>query len=70
MVPLMFLGGAPYGYCYIGKNDGAGVARYEIQEQEAEVVRQIFTWIGRDRWSIGDVKRHEQSGLGTGKAEP
>ena len=52
------LGGAPYGYCYIGKNDGAGAARYEIQEQEAEVVRQIFTWIGRERWSLGDVKRH------------
>ena len=52
------LGGAPYGYRYIKKNDGADVARYEIQEQEAEVVRQIFTWIGRERWSIGDVKRH------------
>ncbi|MES9985821.1 MAG: recombinase family protein, partial [Candidatus Thiodiazotropha sp. 6PLUC6] len=58
------LGGAPYGYRYITKNDGAGIARYEIAEREAAVVRKIFTWVGEDRLSIGDVKRHlENEGI-------
>jgi site-specific DNA recombinase len=51
------LGGAPYGYRYVGKHEGGGVARYEILEQEARVVRQMFEWIGRDRLSIGEVCR-------------
>jgi len=29
------LSGAPYGYRYVGKQDGTGVARYEIVEEEA-----------------------------------
>src|SRR4051794_19213482 len=51
------LSGAPYGYRYIGKHDGDGVARYEIIEEQAQVVRQIFAWVGRDRLSIGEVCR-------------
>jgi site-specific DNA recombinase len=51
------LSGAPYGYRYIGKHDGDGVARYEIVEEQAQVVRQIFDWVGRDRLSIGEVCR-------------
>src|SRR4051812_35508736 len=51
------LSGAPYGYRYIGKHDGDGVARYEILEAEARVVRQVFEWVGRDRLSIGEVCR-------------
>src|SRR5439155_22628326 len=35
------LGGAPYGYRYIGKYEGGGQARYEVVEAQAEVVRQI-----------------------------
>jgi len=49
--------GAPYGYRYIGKYEGGGQARYEVNEIEAEVVRQIFTWIAIDRCSIGEVCR-------------
>src|SRR3712207_6938160 len=42
------LSGAPHGYRYVGKRDG-GVARYEILEDEARIVRRIFAWIGRER---------------------
>jgi site-specific DNA recombinase len=51
---------APYGYRYIKKQDGGGVARYEIIEGQAQVVRQIFGWIGHDRLSIGEVCRRLQ----------
>jgi site-specific DNA recombinase len=51
------LSGAPYGYRYVSKHDGSGVARYEILEGEAQVVRQMFVWIGRDRLSIDEVCR-------------
>ena len=48
---------APYGYRYVGKHAGGGVARYEVVEEQASVVRQIFDWVGRDRLSIGEVRR-------------
>src|SRR5438270_6094791 len=48
---------APYGYRYVNKQDGAGEARFEIVLEEARVVRQVFAWIGRDRCSIGEVRR-------------
>ena len=51
------LGGAPYGYRYVAKHDGGGVARYEVVEEQAQVVRQVFDWVGRDRVSIGEVCR-------------
>ena len=48
---------APYGYRYVTKQDGVGEARFEMDLAEARVVRQIFTWVGRDRCSIGEVQR-------------
>src|SRR5918997_2030639 len=48
---------APYGYRYVGKQDGGGAARFEIAEDQAQGVRQIFDWVGRDRLSIGEVCR-------------
>jgi site-specific DNA recombinase len=51
------LSAAPSGYRYVTKQDGAGQARFEIDLAEARVVRQVFTWVGRDRCSIGDVQR-------------
>ena len=54
------LSGAPYGYRYISKWEGGGVARYEIILEEARVVRQIFTWIGHERCSIAEVCRRLQ----------
>jgi site-specific DNA recombinase len=54
------LSGAPYGYRYQSKHDGGGASRYEILEEEAQVVRQAFAWVGRDRLSIGEVCRRLQ----------
>lgn len=51
------LSGAPYGYRYIPKAEGGGVARYEIVLDEARVVRQVFQWVGEERLSIGEVAR-------------
>jgi site-specific DNA recombinase len=52
--------GAPYGYHYISKQLGGGAARFEIVEPEARVVRQVFTWVGQERVSIGEVCRRLQ----------
>lgn len=51
------LAGAPYGYRYVPKALGGGEARYEIVLEEARVVRQIFSWVGQERQSIGEVCR-------------
>jgi site-specific DNA recombinase len=51
------LSGAPYGYRYVTKYEGGGQARYEILPDEACVVRQVFTWVGCDRLTIGEVCR-------------
>jgi site-specific DNA recombinase len=60
------LSGAPYGYQYVRKQDGGGQARYEIQLDEARVVRQIFDWVGRERVSLNEVcRRLQQAGART-----
>jgi site-specific DNA recombinase len=60
---VSILSNAPYGYRYVRKQDGGGVARFEVLLDEARVVRQVFAWIGRDRLSIGEVRRRlEQAG--------
>jgi site-specific DNA recombinase len=51
------LSGAPYGYRYVSKHDGDGQARFDVMLEEARVVRQVFTWVGQDRCSIGEVCR-------------
>ncbi len=51
------LAGAPYGYRYVTKHEGAGEASFEIVWEEARVVRQVFEWVGRDRCTIGEVRR-------------
>ncbi len=48
---------AAYGYRYVTKREGGGAARFEIVEDEARVVRQIFAWVGVDRLTIGEVCR-------------
>jgi site-specific DNA recombinase len=53
-------GRAPYGYRYVSKQAGGGTARYDILEDEARVVRQVFTWLGQERLSIGEVCRRLQ----------
>lgn len=51
------LSGAPYGYRYISKHEGGGEASYQVVFEQARIVRQIFEWVGRDRFSIGEVCR-------------
>jgi len=60
------LSGAPYGYHYIRKSHDGMPARYEINFQEAVIVKRIFEWIGKQRLSIGEVSRRlTQSGIPT-----
>jgi site-specific DNA recombinase len=60
------LSGAPYGYHYVTKQEGGGQAHYEIIPEEAQVVRQIFRWVGQERCSIGEVcRRLQQAGVHT-----
>jgi hypothetical protein len=54
------LAGAPYGYRYVSKQQGGGHARYESVLEEARIVRQIFTWVGQEHCSIGEVCRRLQ----------
>lgn len=49
------LSGAPYGYRYITVAEGGGCARYEVNIEQAKVVRDIFDWIGRERVTLGEV---------------
>jgi site-specific DNA recombinase len=55
------LGGAPYGYTYIDRYAGGGQARYQVQEEQARVVRQIFAWVGLEGCSLGEVYRRLKS---------
>jgi site-specific DNA recombinase len=53
---ISVLSGAPYGYQYIRKLDGAP-ARYEIVAAEADVVRLVFEKYTVDTLSIGAIAR-------------
>jgi site-specific DNA recombinase len=48
---------APFGYRYITREAGGGAARYEIDEDAAPIVRQIFTWVGHERLTLAGVCR-------------
>ena len=51
------LSGAPYGYRYIRKREDSE-ARYEIIEEQAAVVRELFRRYVEDHVSIGDLTRY------------
>ena len=51
------LGGAPYGYRSITRTAGGGEAHDEINQEQAQVVRQIFDGVGRQRLRIGEGQR-------------
>ena len=58
------LSGAPYGYRYVSCREGDGEAHYEIVLEEARVIQQMFTWVGRDGLSIGEVcRRLKEQGI-------
>ena len=48
---------APFGYRYVGKAVGGGVARFEVVEEEARIVRRIFAWVALERVSLREVCR-------------
>lgn len=58
---LNVMSNAPYGYRYVTVHDGGGHARFEPVPEQAHVVQQIFSWIGRDRFSLSEVCRRLQS---------
>ncbi len=59
-------GSAPYGYRYVSKQEGGGQARYEVVWEQARIVRQLFTWVGEDRLTIGEAARRlTQQGVPT-----
>jgi site-specific DNA recombinase len=63
---VQVLSGAPYGYRDVPKYAGGGQARDEILADEARVVRQGLTWVGRDRLTMGEVcRRRPRAGEGT-----
>ena len=47
--------GAPFGYRYVDRHSGGGAAQFEIIEDEAQMVRQLFRWIGVERISLRDA---------------
>jgi site-specific DNA recombinase len=59
---LNAIGHAPYGYRYISKHQAGGEAYYQLVQDEAEIVREMFEWVGRDRLTLGGVSRrlHER----------
>ena len=61
---LNVMANAPFGYRYVSVREGGGQARFEPVAEQARIVQQIFSWIGRDRCSLAEVCRRLQ------KAEP
>ncbi|MFD2052011.1 recombinase family protein [Mesorhizobium calcicola] len=60
------LTGAPFGYRYVSRDQSGGLARFEVVEEEAHIVRLIFAWVGLDRMSLrGVCRRLEQIGCRT-----
>lgn len=58
---LNVMSNAPFGYRYLTVRDGGGQARFEPIPEQAEVVRNIFEWIGRERCTLAEVCRRLQS---------
>jgi DNA invertase Pin-like site-specific DNA recombinase len=48
---------APYGHRYISREAGGGAARYDVDEDAARVVREIFAWVGHERLTLAAVCR-------------
>jgi site-specific DNA recombinase len=58
------LSSAPFGYRY--KKNDSGLVFYEIIEEEADIIRLLFSWIGRERLSInGATNRLTKMGFKT-----
>ena len=65
------LGKLPFGYRYITKDEGGGVARVEVMAEDARWVRLMFAWVGLDRLSLREVSRRlAEAGLATSTGKP
>lgn len=65
------LSGAPYGYRYLTKQEGGGAARYLVEFAEAQVIRDMFTWVGIEGCSLAQVrKRLQERGVPTHTGRP
>lgn len=53
---VLINGGALYGYIYVKKTDDIP-AHYEVNEDEASIVKKIFEWVGMERLSVYEVKK-------------
>jgi site-specific DNA recombinase len=54
---ISVLSRAPYGYRYVDRGASDGVARFEVADDRAAVVRQIFHWVGREQVTLSGVCR-------------
>ena len=50
------LSGAPYGYRYVKKSE-TSAAYYDIIEEEAAIVREVYRWYTEEALSIGQIYR-------------
>lgn len=50
------LSGAPYGYRYVKKTENSA-AYYDLVEEEAETVRNVYCWYTEEGLSIGEITR-------------
>ncbi|MGL9779662.1 MAG: recombinase family protein [Wolbachia sp.] len=53
---ISVMGNAPYGYRYV-KHVVREEAEFEINEEEAKVVKELFMWIGKEKVSIREAVR-------------
>ncbi len=65
------LGHAPYGYRYVSKQEGDGEARWDVVLPEASLVKEMFTWVGVEGLSLGEVSlRLEQRQIPSPTGKP
>jgi site-specific DNA recombinase len=48
---------APFGYRYVPKHEAGAEARYEVLAEDSQRVQALFTWVGVEGLSLGDVSR-------------
>ncbi len=64
-------GRAPFGYRYIDRRAGGGTARFEIADDQAEVVRRIFLWVVDEGCSLAEIgRRLEDQGVASPSGRP
>ena len=65
------IGKAPYGYRYVRDPEAGSHARYEILLEQAQIVRQIFQWVGHDRLALQEVcRRLQEQAIPTATGKP